>query len=157
MRSSRVIDQTHCLSLRHRLLKFPYSPRNQVVISTSSHLAFRLNRLVAPHSASLPVAPLKEKWRNNNNGSSLSLSSFRAKVQRPSTSSDQTRYRIGSHTMSGSLVGVESIKAHLRLLATFKRLRQRVESSPSESLPDVAQFLDGPQRWAWFVGLAVER
>ncbi|EPT03014.1 hypothetical protein FOMPIDRAFT_1159610 [Fomitopsis schrenkii] len=59
--------------------------------------------------------------------------------------------------MSGSLVGVESIKAHLRLLATFKRLRQRVESSPSESLPDVAQFLDGPQRWAWFVGLAVER
>lgn len=32
-----------------------------------------------------------------------------------------------------------------------------MESCPDEDLPDIAQFLDGPQRWAWFVGLAVER
>ncbi|EPT03017.1 hypothetical protein FOMPIDRAFT_1117270, partial [Fomitopsis schrenkii] len=67
------------------------------------------------------------------------------------------RYGIGSRTVAGSLVSVESIKAHLGLLAAFKRLRQRVESCPDEDLPDIAQFLDGPQRWAWFVGLAVER
>lgn len=59
--------------------------------------------------------------------------------------------------MAGSLVSVESLKAHLGLLAAFKRLRQRVESCPDENLPDIAQFLDGPQRWAWFIGLAVER
>ena len=59
--------------------------------------------------------------------------------------------------MAGSLVSAESVKAHLGLLAAFKSLRQRVESCPDESLPDMAQFLDGPQRWAWFVGLAVER
>ncbi|KAH9832611.1 uncharacterized protein C8Q71DRAFT_879588, partial [Rhodofomes roseus] len=55
------------------------------------------------------------------------------------------------------LVDPEHLKAHLGLLGAFKELRQRVESCSDDYLPQIAQFLDGPQRWAWFVGLAVER
>lgn len=126
--------------------------------SNSPPLASELARLVISQSAPLPAVRLKAKQRYDNSSSSLSLPSFHAQpAGQPSASIDQTRYRIGSRTVAGSLVSAESIKAHLGLLAAFKRLRQRVESCPDESLPDIAQFLDGPQRWAWFVGLAVER
>ncbi|OSX64414.1 hypothetical protein POSPLADRAFT_1032777 [Postia placenta MAD-698-R-SB12] len=47
--------------------------------------------------------------------------------------------------------------AHLRLLGAFKALRSTVEENLGAQLPDTVAGLDAAQRWAWFVGLAVDR
>ena len=67
------------------------------------------------------------------------------------------RYTIGSRAIIQSLVTLEHLKAHLGLLGAFHRLKTLVEAYPVNSLPDVIRPLDRSQRWAWFVGLAVER
>lgn len=66
-------------------------------------------------------------------------------------------YTIGAHRITAPLVPIEHLKAHLGLLRIFKGLRTKIEAADT-SLPQVAFTLDDPvQRWAWFVGLAVER
>ena len=67
------------------------------------------------------------------------------------------RYTIGSRTIMQPLVSLEHLKAHLGLLGAFYRLRTMVEAYPVNSVPDEIRRLDVAQRWAWFVGLAVER
>lgn len=49
------------------------------------------------------------------------------------------------------------LKAHLRLLGAFNALRATVEENLGAQLPDTVAGLDAAQRWAWFVGLAVDR
>ncbi|KAH9930341.1 uncharacterized protein B0H18DRAFT_1117024 [Fomitopsis serialis] len=92
------------------------------------------------HPTSSPDVYLRRPHIESAPSSSASLQSL----------SKQEKYRIGSRTVPQSLVNTEHVKAHLGLLAAFKELRQRVETCPDDYLPDIAQFLDGSQRWAWF-------
>ncbi|OCH91521.1 hypothetical protein OBBRIDRAFT_834175 [Obba rivulosa] len=66
-------------------------------------------------------------------------------------------YKIGSAVLTKPLVKVEQLKAHLALLKAFRELRTSVEQCGAAELPVVAGWLKGPERWAWFVELAVER
>lgn len=64
-------------------------------------------------------------------------------------------YTIGNSKLTASLVPLEHLKAHLRLLRAFKNLRTQVDNA--DNLPDATGILEASQRWAWFVTLAVER
>lgn len=80
------------------------------------------------------------------------------------TSSDQppaytppSAFVIGSRTLTHPLVQIQELKAHLSLLRAFKNLRTVVEDGKVAEWPEVVRMLDPQQRWAWFVGLAVDR
>ncbi|CAL1714287.1 unnamed protein product [Somion occarium] len=77
----------------------------------------------------------------------------------PPSYSAPKSYKIGSHTLGSPLVDVDQLKAHLALLHAFKLLRTDIQSKSAEELklPRVVNLLDENKRWAWFVGLAVER
>jgi hypothetical protein len=62
-------------------------------------------------------------------------------------------FTIGRHS-TGHLVRPDQLKAHLKLLAAFNDLKQRVVAS--ESLTTGLEK-DSEKRWVWFVNLAVER
>ncbi|KAJ7600398.1 hypothetical protein C8J56DRAFT_767239 [Mycena floridula] len=68
-----------------------------------------------------------------------------------------TYFKIGDVATVASLVDVEWVKGHLRLLRAFAELKTKVESLDSSAwgIPDVPQHAE--RKWAWFVGLAVER
>ncbi|OBZ74115.1 hypothetical protein A0H81_06465 [Grifola frondosa] len=66
-------------------------------------------------------------------------------------------YKIGSSTLSSPLVDVHQLKAHLSLLRAFRALRIAIEAGEGVHLPELVIPLDGAHRWAWFVGLAVDR
>ena len=70
-------------------------------------------------------------------------------------------FSIGSHKLSEPLVDIASVKAHLALLGAFASLKERIETCAPDNLPDSARGLsntpEAPQRWIWFVTLAVER
>ena len=70
-----------------------------------------------------------------------------------------TRYAIGESALSAPLVDIRQLKAHLALLRAFKSLKTNIQDKePKElQLPPVVDELDKEKRWAWFVGLAVER
>ncbi|KAI0050300.1 hypothetical protein FA95DRAFT_1603654 [Auriscalpium vulgare] len=65
-------------------------------------------------------------------------------------------YRIGTANLQVPLVKVKHLQCHLNLLGAFAQLRQEVEASDA-ALPEAAMRLETERRWAWFVGLAVER
>ena len=75
----------------------------------------------------------------------------------PPDYSPPTSYRIGSQTLLSPLVQVAELRAHLSLLRAFKNLRNDVEEANAAKLPEGTRTLDQRQRWAWFVGLAVDR
>ena len=64
---------------------------------------------------------------------------------------------VGSKTFSTPLVHVDELKAHLCLLRAFKSLRTTVEAGDVADWLGAVRMLDRHQRWAWFVGLAVDR
>ncbi|KAJ3557417.1 hypothetical protein NM688_g1477 [Phlebia brevispora] len=66
-------------------------------------------------------------------------------------------YRIGTYTFSAPLVTVEQLKAHLSLLRAFKGLRATVEEGEDVRIPRLAAVMEPSARWAWFVGLSVDR
>lgn len=66
-------------------------------------------------------------------------------------------YRIGGQQLTAPLVSVEQLKAHLSLLRAFKRLRTVIDEGKDGRLSDFARSMNPLPRWAWFVGLAVER
>ena len=68
-----------------------------------------------------------------------------------------TSYSIGTTRLDAPLVDVGQLKAHLALLRAFKALKVKVDERSAEELPAVVNELDKEKRWAWFVGLAVER
>lgn len=55
------------------------------------------------------------------------------------------------------LVQTNELKAHLCLLRAFKILREAVEVDDVTDWPETIRMLDRQQRWAWFVGLAIDR
>ncbi|KAJ2912588.1 hypothetical protein MD484_g7833, partial [Candolleomyces efflorescens] len=65
-----------------------------------------------------------------------------------------TRFKVGGVFTDGLLVNIEQIKGHLALLDAFSNLKTQVEGLELESS---YMSKDPERRWAWFVGLAVER
>lgn len=65
-----------------------------------------------------------------------------------------TRFEIGGSLTDGLLVDIPQIKGHLALLDAFANLKKEVEETDIP-IPDMP--FDKEKRWAWFVGLAVER
>ena len=70
-----------------------------------------------------------------------------------------TRYAIGDTVLDAPLVSIHQLKGHLALLRAFKALKTNIQDKrPDElQLPAAVNELDKDKRWAWFVGLAVER
>ncbi|KAI0683786.1 hypothetical protein BC835DRAFT_1422969 [Cytidiella melzeri] len=66
-------------------------------------------------------------------------------------------YKVGGHTLYAPLVRVAQVKAHLCLLRAIKNLRTVVEDGQDGRFPSLARDLAPPQRWGWFINLAVER
>ncbi|CAL1714258.1 unnamed protein product [Somion occarium] len=77
----------------------------------------------------------------------------------PPSYSAPKSYKIGSRTLGSPLVDINQLKAHLALLHAFKLLRADIQSKSAEELelPAVVDRLGENERWAWFVGLALER
>jgi len=65
-----------------------------------------------------------------------------------------TQFEIGSQTTPEPLVKISQVKCHLALLHAFAELKKQVEGL-QEPIPQMPADLE--KRWAWFVGLAVER
>lgn len=58
-------------------------------------------------------------------------------------------------TVTEPLVGLPEIKGHLALLHAFAELKKQVGSADTSNVSYVPENKE--QKWAWFVGLAVER
>lgn len=71
--------------------------------------------------------------------------------------SPPTSFTIGTKTLASPLVQVQELKTHLSLLRAFKSLRTTVEEGKVAKWPEIVHGLDPQRRWAWFVGLAVDR
>lgn len=92
-----------------------------------------------------------------------------ANTSRPLASGNtSTPYIIGGQTLEAPLVTIQQVKAHLCLLRAFKDLRAAVEATPTEldksqlpygtsEWPELVKKLDGPSRWIWFLGIAVDK
>ena len=66
-------------------------------------------------------------------------------------------YTIGGFTLDTPLVRQSHVKAHLCLLRAIIDLKATIEAGDDPRIPPAAKALPYAQRWAWFVGLAVER
>ena len=64
------------------------------------------------------------------------------------------QFNIGSQCTSEPLINISQVKGHLILLHAFAEFRKQVEGL-QEAIPNMPVDLE--RRWAWFVGLAVER
>lgn len=73
----------------------------------------------------------------------------------PPSYSAPTQFVIGKSTTDAPLVGIQEIKRHLDLMRAFAELKNAVDAVESDTTLTVP--LDKQQRWAWFVGCAVER
>jgi hypothetical protein len=69
-----------------------------------------------------------------------------------------TSFKIGRKRTDCALVNTDQLKGHLALLRAFYGLRLQVEEGKDHRLPQSVRDTDSAERrWAWFVGLAVER
>ena len=77
----------------------------------------------------------------------------------PPSYTSPTSYKIGSQRLLDPLINIQQLKAHLTLLREFKKLKRAVQETSAEELKltDVAKKLSPDKRWAWVVGMAVER
>jgi hypothetical protein len=79
----------------------------------------------------------------------------------PPTYPFPSSFQIGVLHTRNPLITPDQLKGHLALLRSFWALRVSVEGSEQVKvdgrIPDWALKFDKEARWAWFVGLAVER
>ena len=83
----------------------------------------------------------------------------------PSTTTpddNQVRLPVGGKIPKQSFVTVSQLKTHLRLLRTFRELKDWVvdleaNQDVRDKLPPMAQELGPQERWTWFLELALER
>lgn len=68
-----------------------------------------------------------------------------------------SEYIIWGKIVREPLVTVSALKAHLSFLHALKLLRDAVEDGTDSRFPEIARMLEPPERWSWFVHLAVER
>lgn len=72
----------------------------------------------------------------------------------PPTYEPPKRFTIGESTTLEPLVSIQQIKGHLALLRAFAELKTQIENYDTSK---VHKLSDADAKWAWFVGLAVER
>lgn len=77
--------------------------------------------------------------------------------EQPPAYQPPSAYTVGTQTLTSPLVQIQELKAHLCLLRAMKNLRTTVEDGKISEWPDMVRMWTPPQRWAWFVGLAVDR
>lgn len=75
---------------------------------------------------------------------------------------DDKTFTIGGRSILRPLVSVEQLRSHLRLLAMFASMKQKVDDPDSdprvaERIPPLAMALPPEKRWIWFLELAVDR
>jgi len=75
---------------------------------------------------------------------------------------EQIRFPVGAMVPTEPFVTIPQLKAHLGLLRAFRELKNRVtdleiNQDVRGKLPSLAQELGQPQRWTWFLELALER
>ena len=75
----------------------------------------------------------------------------------PDYSATATHYTIGGKRLDAPLIRDSHLKAHLCLLRAIHNTRATIQAGEDVRIPQDALKLDATQRWAWFVGLAVER
>ena len=75
----------------------------------------------------------------------------------PDYSASATHHTIGGQKLFSPLIRHSHIQAHLCLLRAIYNMRATILSGEDKRIPQEAMKLDATQRWAWFVGLAVER
>ena len=80
-----------------------------------------------------------------------------AKELLPHYSDGSRTYVIAKNTLNSPLVSVAQVKAHLCLLREIQALRALIELGKDMRIPSNVLVLPPVQRWAWFVGVAVER
>jgi hypothetical protein len=68
-----------------------------------------------------------------------------------------TSFRIGSRQTRKLLVTPAQLKGHLALLRAFHSLRCIVDEAKDDRIPAWVKSMESERRWAWYVGLAVER
>jgi hypothetical protein len=67
-----------------------------------------------------------------------------------------TSFKIGWQTPS-PLVTPAQLKGHLAILRAFHGLRCVIEDAKDDRIPTWVKAMESERRWAWYVGLAVER
>lgn len=80
-----------------------------------------------------------------------------ARHDQPPAYTPPSSFKVGQRTLTSPLVHADELKVHLSLLRAFKRLRTTVEAGEVAAWPELVRKLEAPQRWAWFIGLAVDR
>ena len=75
----------------------------------------------------------------------------------PPDYSATSKFTIAGETFRTPLVQVSHLKAHLNFLRAIRDLKFVIEAGQDSRIPVDALKLEASQRWAWFVGLAVER
>lgn len=71
-----------------------------------------------------------------------------------------TSFSVGEKSLDKPFVDIRDLKAHLCLLRAFKNLRNAVESmqsAPTKRWPQQVLEMEPETRWAWFVGIAVDK
>ncbi|KAJ7119045.1 hypothetical protein C8R44DRAFT_625746 [Mycena epipterygia] len=84
-----------------------------------------------------------------------SISAPAGAPEAPPAYSFPTTFSIGGGRTTKPFVNTRQIKDHLALLHAFAELKIKVQEMSNAGLPNLPS--DNERRWAWFVGLAVER
>ena len=82
---------------------------------------------------------------------------YSARDELPPDYSATSKFTIAGETFRTPLVQVSHLKAHLNFLRAIRDLKFVIEGGQDSRIPVDALKLEASQRWAWFVGLAVER
>ncbi|GBE89583.1 hypothetical protein SCP_1602460 [Sparassis crispa] len=128
------------------------------VAASASTSPSTTNTLPASTAVSSNIATPPKPAASRNAASSASSASFTtatASTNTRSTYIGPSAYHIGDATLHAPLVELDHLRAHLALLRAFKALRTLIEDADELGLQ--ALRMDSTARWAWFVGLAVER
>lgn len=97
----------------------------------------------AYNASTAPSSTRPEKEKSEYNSTDL-----------PPTYEPPTRFTIGGLTTVEPLVSIAQTKGHLALLRAFAELKAQIEAYDTSALH---KLTSADAKWAWFVGLAVER
>ena len=114
-----------------------------VLISVSQQLALWASHT---YSVNMDASPLGEPPPE-----------YTVRDELPPDYSATSKFTIAGEVFRTPLVQISHLKAHLNFLRAIHDLKDVIEAGQDARIPLEAQKLEASQRWAWFVGLAVER
>ncbi|KAJ6570975.1 hypothetical protein DFH09DRAFT_1362572 [Mycena vulgaris] len=85
------------------------------------------------------------------------LAAWAVKSEAPPAYTFPTSFPLGGRYTTTPLVDVRQLKDHLVLLRAFTKLKTKVEALANRDAGIPHMPSDKERRWAWFLGLAVER